>query len=117
MVDLAAEQGGNVEPSRPGETVDVDGVRVIGPVNVPSSVPQHASLVYAKNVANFVTLMVKDGVVNPLADDDLLRDSTVCRGGEIVHGRVRDTHGLEPLPAPPAPTPIPSTDASEEVTA
>lgn len=117
VVDLAAEQGGNVEPSRPGETVDVDGVRVIGPVNVPSSVPQHASLVYAKNVANFVTLMVKDGVVNPLADDDLLRDSTVCRGGEIVHGRVRDTHGLEPLPAPPAPTPIPSTDASEEVTA
>ncbi len=117
IVDLAAEQGGNVEPSKPGETVDVDGVKVIGPVNVPSTVPQHASLVFAKNVANFVTLMVKDGAINPQVDDDLVRESTVCRGGEILHGRVRETHGLEPLPAPAAPEPAPSTDASEEVTA
>lgn len=117
VIDLAAEQGGNVEPSKPGETVVVDGVSVIGPVNVPSTVAQHASLVYAKNVANFVTLMVKDGVLNPQADDDLLRESTVCRGGEILHGRVRETHGLEPLPAPAAPEAETSPDTSEEVKA
>ncbi|MEZ0285146.1 MAG: NAD(P) transhydrogenase subunit alpha, partial [Thermoleophilia bacterium] len=56
VVDLAAEQGGNVAPSLPGRTVDVGGVSVIGPVDVPSSVPHHASLMYAKNVANFAAL-------------------------------------------------------------
>ncbi|MEQ9336830.1 MAG: NAD(P) transhydrogenase subunit alpha [Miltoncostaeaceae bacterium] len=99
IVDLAAEQGGNVEPSQSGETVDVNGVQVIGPVNVPSTVAQHASLVYAKNLANFVALMVKDGALVPTVDDDLVKESTVCAGGELRHGRVREMHGLQPLPS------------------
>jgi len=117
IIDLAAEQGGNVEPSKPGETVDVNGVQVVGPVNVPSTVPHHASLVYAKNVANFVTLMMKDGAVVPGADDDVLRDSKVCHGGEIRHNRVRELHGLAPLTPPAPPEPAPAPDPSEEVTA
>lgn len=116
IIDLAAEQGGNVEPSKPGETVVVNGVNVVGPVNVPSTVAHHASLVYAKNVANFVGLMAKDGV-NPTVDDDLVRDTTVCHAGEIRHPRVRETHGLEPLPAPAQPEPETAPDSPEGVTA
>jgi len=117
IIDLAAEQGGNVEPSKPGETVDVGGVQVVGPVNVPSTVPNHASLVYAKNVANFVALMMKDGAVVPGADDEILRESKVCHGGTIRHARVRDAHGLEPLPAPAPSEPDAAPDSPEEVTA
>jgi NAD(P) transhydrogenase subunit alpha len=116
IIDLAAEQGGNVEPSKPGETVTVNGVNVIGPVNVPSTVAHHASLVFAKNVANFVGLMAKDGVVNPAVDDDLVRDTTVCHGGEIRHARVREVHNLAPLPAPAQPEPDAAPDTPKEVT-
>lgn len=117
IIDLAAEQGGNVEPSKPGETVDVGGVQVVGPINMPSTVPHHASLVYAKNVANFVTLMMKDGAIVPGADDDILRESKVCHGGEIRHGRIRELHGLEPLAAPAPAEPTSAPDSPEEVTA
>jgi NAD(P) transhydrogenase subunit alpha len=93
VVDLAAEQGGNVEPSRPGETVDVDGVSVLGPVNVPSQAPNHASLMYGKNVANFLALIVSDGAVAPDPDDDIVNQSTVCRDGRIVNERVQAALG------------------------
>jgi H+-translocating NAD(P) transhydrogenase subunit alpha len=117
IIDLAAEQGGNVEPSKPGESVDVNGVTVIGPVNVPSTVAHHASLVFAKNLANFVGLMAKDGSVNPSIDDDLVRDTMVCHGGEIRHPRVREAHNLDPLPAPVTPEPDSAPNATEEVSA
>lgn len=116
IVDLAAEQGGNVEASTPGETVDVNGVKVIGPVNVPSTVPQHASLVYAKNVANFVALMIKDGSLVPTVDDDLVQQSTVCSGGELRHDRVREMHGLQPLPSA-KPEPETAPESTEGVSA
>jgi H+-translocating NAD(P) transhydrogenase subunit alpha len=93
VVDLAAEQGGNVEPSRPGETVDVDGVQVIGPVNVPSQAPNHASLMYGKNVANFLALIVSGGAVAPDPEDDIVNQSTVCRDGRIVNERVQAALG------------------------
>ena len=93
VVDLAAEQGGNVEPSRPGETVNVGGVQVIGPVNVPSQAPNHASLMYGKNVANFLALLIKDGALAPDPEDDIVNQSAVSRGGDIVNDRVRDALG------------------------
>jgi NAD(P) transhydrogenase subunit alpha len=93
VVDLAAEQGGNVAPSLPGRTVQVGGVAVIGPVNVPSSVPHHASLMYAKNVANFLGLLIVDGAVAPDPEDDIVAQTVVCRGGQIVNERVRDALG------------------------
>lgn len=117
LIDLAAEQGGNVEPSRPGETIDVNGVHVIGPVNVPSTVPQHSSLVYAKNLANFVALIVKDGAVVPTVDDELVRESMVCGGGELRNGRVRETHGLQPLQGPAEPEPAEAPENTEGVSA
>jgi NAD(P) transhydrogenase subunit alpha len=93
IVDLAAEQGGNCELSIPGRTVDEGGVKIIGPINVPSTIPYHASLTYAKNVANFVALMVQKGVVDPDVDDQIVRESAVARNGEIVNERVRDALG------------------------
>ncbi len=89
VVDLAAEQGGNVEPSRPGETVDVGGVQVMGPVNVPSQAPHHASLMYGKNAANFLALLISDGAVAPNPDDEIVNQSTVAREGRIVNERVQ----------------------------
>jgi len=73
--------------------VDVDGVRVIGPVNVPSTVPHHASLMYAKNLANFLGLLIRDGAIAPDPEDDIVNQSTVCRGGGIVHERVTSALG------------------------
>ena len=93
VIDLAAEQGGNVEPSRPGETVDVGGVSVIGPANVNSDAAHHSSLVYAKNVQNFLGLVVKDGQLTHDPDDDIVAGSTVARGGDIVNERVKDALG------------------------
>jgi NAD(P) transhydrogenase subunit alpha len=93
IVDLAAEQGGNCELSMPGRTVDHGGVLIIGPVNVPSTIPYHASLTYAKNVSNFVVLMVEKGVIDADVDDQIVRDSLVARNGEIVNERVREALG------------------------
>jgi NAD(P) transhydrogenase subunit alpha len=95
VVDLAAEQGGNCEPSLPGRTVDVGGVKVIGPVDVSSGAAQHASLMYAKNVANFVALLVRDGALALDVEDDLVAGCAVCREGEIVDERVSAALGAE----------------------
>jgi NAD(P) transhydrogenase subunit alpha len=95
IVDLAAEQGGNCELTRAGETVEVDGVLIIGPTDVPSKAANHASLVYAKNIANFLGLIVRDGAVGPDPDDDIVNQSTVCRDGEIVNERVRSALGAQ----------------------
>jgi NAD(P) transhydrogenase subunit alpha len=97
IVDLAAEQGGNCEASRPGETVTAHGVTVMAPLNLASTVPYHASQLYARNVANFVVNLVKDGVAQLDKDDEIVRDSLLTRGGEIVHPRVREAMGLGAL--------------------
>jgi H+-translocating NAD(P) transhydrogenase subunit alpha len=93
VVDLAAEQGGNCAATLAGRTVDVGGVSVIGPVDVPSSAAHHASLMYAKNLANFVGLLVQDGELALDRDDDLVAGCTVCHDGEITEPRVRDALG------------------------
>ena len=61
LMDLAAESGGNCELTRPGETVDVGGVSILGPVNVPSTVPFHASQMFARNVTAFLQELITDG--------------------------------------------------------
>jgi NAD(P) transhydrogenase subunit alpha len=63
IVDVAAERGGNCELTRPGETVQTGGVTILGPTNLPSEVPHHASQMYAKNVSTFLLHLVKDGQV------------------------------------------------------
>ncbi len=99
IVDVAAEQGGNCEVTRAGETVVRSGVTVIGPVNLAATVPYHASLMFARNVANFLALVVKDGALKVDTADDIVRETLVARGGEVVHPKVREVLGL---PAPVA---------------
>jgi NAD(P) transhydrogenase subunit alpha len=99
IVDAAAEQGGNCEVTRAGETVVRGGVSVIGPVNLAATVPYHASQMFARNVANFLALVVKDGALKVDTADDIVRETLVARGGEVVHPRVREALGL---PAPVA---------------
>lgn len=94
IVDLAAESGGNCGATRAGETVVKDGVTVIGPVNVPSSIPNHASQMYAKNISNLVLLMVNDEKLEINLEDEILKDSLVTDGGKVVNERVKETLGL-----------------------
>jgi NAD(P) transhydrogenase subunit alpha len=114
IVDLAAEQGGNCEVTEPGQTIDRNGVKVIGPINVPSTVAAHSSLVYAKNVANLVVLMIHDGVIDVDVDDDVIRETLVARDGEIVHTRVREVFGLPVQAPPPPPAAEPGTEEVSE---
>jgi NAD(P) transhydrogenase subunit alpha len=93
IVDLAADQGGNCELTRAGETVDSNGVLILGPRNLASTIPHHASLTYAKNVANFVQLLVKDGAVMLDSEDDVVQECLVAKDGEIVNSRVIDALG------------------------
>jgi len=88
IVDLAAETGGNCEVSRPGEDVRYDGVVVVGARNVASSMPAHASALYARNVANLLLLLVRDGVFAPNYDDEVVAGSCVTRDGTVVHPQV-----------------------------
>jgi NAD(P) transhydrogenase subunit alpha len=82
IVDLAAEGGGNCELTRPGERVEHDGVVVLGPLNLPAGAPLHASEMFARNVYNFVELLVKDGALAPDFDDELVAKSCVTKDGE-----------------------------------
>jgi NAD(P) transhydrogenase subunit alpha len=103
IVDLAAEQGGNCEASEAGRERVAHGARVIAPVNLAASIPHHASQLYAKNLANFVQNMTRKGELVPGSDDEIVRDSMLTSGGQIVAPRVREALGLEPLPAPAVP--------------
>lgn len=96
IVDLAAERGGNVEPSRPDESVTVHGVSVLGPTDLPSSTPYHASQMYANNVAAFLIHMTEEGELDVHMDDEITRDTLLTRKGEVVNGRVREILGLDP---------------------
>jgi NAD(P) transhydrogenase subunit alpha len=100
IVDLAAERGGNCEVTRADETVVVSGVTILGPTNVASSLPYHASQMYAKNVATFLLSMLKKGELAIDTNDEVVRDTLVTRDGEIVHPRVRQAHGLPVLSVP-----------------
>ena len=90
VVDLAAERGGNVEPSRPDEVVTAHGVTVLGPTNLPATVPYHASQMYARNVSALLLHLVRDGAVALDLDDEITSGTLVSRDGEVVHPRVRE---------------------------
>jgi NAD(P) transhydrogenase subunit alpha len=99
IVDLAAERGGNCELTRADETVFEQGVVILGPTNLPSTVPYHASQMYAKNLATFLLHLVKDGELQLDLDDEITRETLVTHGGEVVHARVRELLG--PAEGPP----------------
>ena len=83
IVDLAAEGGGNCELTRPGERVELHGVTILGPLNLPAGAPLHASEMYARNVFNFTELLLRDGLLSPDFDDELVGKSCVVRAGEV----------------------------------
>ncbi len=89
VVDLAAERGGNVEPSAPDRVVVAHGVTVLGPTNLPSTVPYHASQMYAKNLSTLLLHLIADGGLQLELEDEITRDTLVSHGGEVVHPRVR----------------------------
>jgi NAD(P) transhydrogenase subunit alpha len=97
IVDLAAERGGNCELTRAGETVTAHGVTIIGPVNLPSHVPFHASQMYSSNITAFFTHMAKEGRLQVDLADEIVRETLVARDGAVVHPRVREALGLPPL--------------------
>jgi NAD(P) transhydrogenase subunit alpha len=97
IVDLASERGGNCELTRTGETVRQHGVTVIGAINLASSVPYHSSQMYARNISTFLAYMMKDGKLQLNQQDEIIRETMVTHGGEIVNTRVRDFFKLPAL--------------------
>src|ERR1700721_2034022 len=90
IVDLAAERGGNCELTRTGETIKVGGVTIIGAINLATSVPYHASQMYARNVSTFLLYMVKEGKLQLNLQDEIVRETMITNGGEVVNARVRE---------------------------
>ncbi len=99
LVDLAAERGGNCELTQPGRTVVEGNTTILGPMNLPSEVPYHASQMYAKNITTFLLHLVSDGQLKLDLTDEITRDTLVARDGKIVNPRVCELLGIEP-PAP-----------------
>ena len=97
IVDLAAERGGNCELTRTGETIIVGGVTIIGAINLASTVPYHASQMYARNLTTYLTYMVKDGKLQLNLQDEIIRETMITTGGEIVNARVREFFKLPAL--------------------
>ncbi|HUR92129.1 MAG TPA: Re/Si-specific NAD(P)(+) transhydrogenase subunit alpha [Gemmatimonadaceae bacterium] len=89
IVDLAAERGGNCEATRADEVVDINGVTVLGPTNLPGTVPYHASQMYAKNISALLLHLLKDGKLVVDLEDEITRETLVTQGGEVVHERVK----------------------------
>jgi NAD(P) transhydrogenase subunit alpha len=94
IVDLAAETGGNCELTEASQTVVRHGVSIVGPVNLPASMPDHASSLYARNVQSLLELMVREGELSLDFDDEVLAGACITRGGEIVHEGARAAAGV-----------------------
>jgi NAD(P) transhydrogenase subunit alpha len=89
VVDLAAESGGNCEPTRPGAEIRVGDVLVWGELNVASQLPVHASQLYARNVTDLLALMTEDGAVRPDFADEIVAGCALTSGGEVRHAGTR----------------------------
>lgn len=94
VVDMAAETGGNVAGTKPNQDVWVGAVRIIGPVNLPSNMPVHASEMFAKNLNNFIGPFIKDGELVLDDTDEVLTGATLTANGEVKHPTVKQVLGL-----------------------
>lgn len=94
IVDLAAERGGNCELTRADERVEAHGVLILGPTNLASTVPYHASQMFAKNLATFLLHLVKEQKLIIDTSDEITRETLVTHAGDVVHPRVREVLGL-----------------------
>jgi H+-translocating NAD(P) transhydrogenase subunit alpha len=101
IVDLGAERGGNCELTESGKTVVKHGVTIVGPINLATTVPYHASQMYAKNLATFLKNMIdKEGALVVNTSDEITSGTLLCQAGEVVHPRLRELLGMPTLPAP-----------------
>jgi NAD(P) transhydrogenase subunit alpha len=99
IVDLAAETGGNTELTQAGKVVDVDGVRIDGTTNVPSTMPYHASQMYSRNIQSLLGLMItKEGKLNLDMNDDVIKGTVITKDGDVVHEQTKKV--LEPQKVP-----------------
>lgn len=99
IVDLAAERGGNCEVTVAGETIDHHGVKVLGPQNLPSDIPVHASEMLSRNVLTFLQGLIQDGQLNINLQDEVISETLLTRDGQIENNRIRellDLPALEP---------------------
>jgi NAD(P) transhydrogenase subunit alpha len=87
IVDVAAERGGNCELTEPGKNVVKHNVTILGPTNLPATVPYHASQMYSRNITTFLAHLIKDGTLKVDTTDEITRETLVTRGGEVVHER------------------------------
>ncbi len=99
IIDMAAERGGNCELTQTGKTVIEHGVSIVGKINLAGSVPYHASQMYARNLTNYLSYMVKQGKLTLNMQDEIMRETLVSRAGEIVNARVREYLKLPALAA------------------
>ncbi|MBA3260491.1 MAG: Re/Si-specific NAD(P)(+) transhydrogenase subunit alpha [Gemmatimonadales bacterium] len=90
LIDLAADGGGNCELSRPGETVTVNGVTILAPLNLPASMPMHASLLFSRNLTAFLLAFTRDQAFNLDLDDDIQQGALITHEGEVRHARTLD---------------------------
>jgi len=90
IVDIAAERGGNCELTRPGETVVHNGVTILGPLNLPSLIPHHASQMLSANIAALAKLLVREGQVGLDLEDQIIREALVTHQGKVVHPKVAE---------------------------
>jgi NAD(P) transhydrogenase subunit alpha len=97
IVDIAAERGGNCELTRPGETVIHNQVTILGPLNVPSMIPNHASQMLSANIAAVAKLLLREGNISLNLEDEIIRESLVTHEGKVVHPRVAELLGASRL--------------------
>lgn len=90
VVDIAAEQGGNCEVTVPGKTINHHGVQIAGPLNLPSTLANHASKLYSKNILSLLKLVVKEGQLHFPFDDEIVLNATVTHDGELVSPFVKE---------------------------
>jgi NAD(P) transhydrogenase subunit alpha len=103
IVDLAAERGGNCELTKAGQDVLAGGVAILGPINVPSSIPYHASQMYGKNMATLLRhLIAKDNTLKLDMKDEITAGTLMCQGGEVLHPQLRQLLGMPALTQPAA---------------
>jgi NAD(P) transhydrogenase subunit alpha len=89
IVDLAGEQGGNCALSRPGENVIEHDVKIVAPLNLPSTLAEHASLLYSRNIEALLKLMIADGQLSLDFGDEVIAGACITRDGEIVNEAAR----------------------------
>lgn len=94
IVDLAAERGGNCELSQADTRVDQHGITILGPTNLPAETPGHASQMFSNNVTKFLLNMTSDGQLNVNMDDEIIRETLVCRDGNVTHPRICEMLGI-----------------------